>query len=77
MRLYGIPKWKYHDINDLTPYKHPIFHNVIGKFRGQLVYHWDGPAGNSPLTEWVYIPNKGIRHDNFRGNEPVEGADQY
>ena len=61
MRLYGIPPWKYHDICDMTPYKHPIFHNVMGKFRGQLVYHWDGPAGSNPLTEWIYIPNKGIR----------------
>ena len=61
MRLYGIPKWKYYPKESMTPYKHPRFHNVIGKFKGGLVYHWDGPAGDDSQINWVYIPGKGIR----------------
>ena len=61
MRLYGIPKYKYHNVEKMIPYKHPTHHNVIGKYKGQLVYHWEGPAGCNIQHEWIYIPDKGIR----------------
>ena len=61
MRLYGIPKYKYHSVKDISPYKHPTHHNVIGKYRGELVYHWEGPAGHNIQKEWIYILDKGIR----------------
>ena len=61
MRTYGISKRLYYHIDHMTPYVHPKFHNVIGKFKGGLVYHWNGPASINPVDDWIYIPDKGMR----------------
>ena len=61
IREYGIPKDRYHHIDNMTPISHPKFHNVIGQYKGGLVFHWNGPAGNDPLTDWIFIPGKGMR----------------
>ena len=73
MRLYGIPKHKYQDISKVTPYKHPTFHNVVGRFKGQLVYHWDGPACYDAQLEWIYIPEKGIRRITMEEMTQLKG----
>ena len=73
MRLYGILKHKYYNIDKATPYKHPIFHNVIGRFKGRLVYHWEGPACNNAITEWIYIPDKGIRRITIEEMTQLKG----
>ena len=51
MKLYGIPKHKYHKSVNIISYTHPKFKNVMGKFKGQLVYHWDGPTGKDIIYE--------------------------
>ena len=61
MREYGIPAYKYHHIKHMSPCTHPKFHNVIRQYKGGLVYHWRGPAGNNPIKEWIFIPDKGMR----------------
>ena len=45
----------------MTLVTHPKFYNVIGQYKGGLVYHWNGPAGNDPLKDWIFIPDKGMR----------------
>ena len=51
IREYGIPAYKYHHIKHMSPCTHPKFHNIIGQYKGGLVYHWRGPAGNNPIKE--------------------------
>ena len=61
MREYMIPKYTYHPIKNMSPCAHPKFHNVIGHYKGGLVYHWRGPSGNNPTKDWIFIPDKGMR----------------
>ena len=61
MRTYGISNRLYYHVDNMIPYGHLKFHNVIGKFKGGLVYHWNGPASDKPLDDWIYIPGKGMR----------------
>ena len=51
MREYMIPKYTYHPIKNMSPCAHPKFHNVIGHYKGGLVYHWRGPSGNNPTKD--------------------------
>ena len=73
MRLYGIPKYKYHKIQGMTPYQHPSYKNVIGKYQGGLVYHWEGPAGQNIQQEWIHIPNKGLRRITMEELSQLKG----
>ena len=45
----------------------------MGKFRGQLMYYWDGSVGNSPSIEWICIPNKEMRRITLEEMIPLKG----